>query len=181
MRKTIFRASLTAAALVALGIPAASAGGPPTVTESPGTLCGIQGTWIVRITNDRSTLSGAGYSIEHFTGSFTFVSSATGKWIELSATGTNKMLVDENGDPVPVDNGDGTYSYVTYHSGSGIRTQTSDRGAAGPNYGAGHELTGDIFDAATGDWLGFFDVRPGNRPPPPDGGDPCDEWVAALT
>ena len=170
MRNLLFTAAVAAAA-IALAAPAAGVAGPPNVTSSPGTLCGIDGTWVALVTNDGSTVSGSGYMIEHFSGSFTFVSSATGKWIKFAGTGTDKTLVDANGDPVPVDNGDGTLSFVTYHSGSGIRIQTSDHSAVGPNYGAGHELSGDIIDAATGEWLGFFDVRPGNRPAPPDGGD----------
>ena len=175
MRNRLFAAAVAAAA-VALAAPASGVAGPPDVTTEPGDFCGIAGTWITRITNERETNSPSGATVEHFSGSFRFVSDATGKWIEFDATGMTKF------NSTPVDNGDGTYSLVFVHSGSGIRIRTSDGGLSGPNYGAGHSIVQDVFDSATGEYITTIETRYGNRPPAPNGGDFCaDVVIPALT
>jgi hypothetical protein len=136
--------ALGAAAAVAVAVPAIGLAGPPVVTQNPGSLCGIDGTWVNRIVNDSSNQLPSGGEIGHFHGSFTFTSAATGKAIELISTGMNKF------DPTPVDNGDGTYSLVSIHSGSGLVLKVPNGGLLTTNSGAGHFIVEDVFKIPAG-------------------------------
>jgi hypothetical protein len=174
-RATRLLLAITGWVVIAGAVPVLGLAGPPVVTESSGNLCGIQGTWVNRIVNDDSRQLPGGVEIGHFHGSFTFTSAATGKAIEFLATGTNKF------DPTPVDNGDGTYSLVTVHSGSGIVIKVPNGPVLTANAGAGHFIIEDIFDAATGDYITTRETRVGGRTLP-QGGDFCaDLVVPALT
>jgi hypothetical protein len=168
---------------VAAAVPAVGLASAPQVSSSPGELCGIQGTWVNRIVVDSSKQLPNGVESDHFSGSFTFISDATGKAIEFDGAGTGRMYLK--------DNGDGTYSVVTDHSGSGIRIKVPNGGMLGANYGAGHFIIEDVFVMPPGglaaanpevdQYVTTRESRVGGRPSPPDSGDPCVEWVAVLT
>ena len=104
-------------AAVSLAVAGTAVAGPPETGSEPGTFCGIEGTWTFRTNVDRFMLIGDGF-IAHFSGYGRFTSDATGEWFEFASTGTDKFVG-------LVDNGDGTYSVVLEHSGSGIRLLTS--------------------------------------------------------
>jgi hypothetical protein len=70
------------------------------------------------------------------------VSDATGKGVEFFATGSDKVSL--------VDNGDGTYSVVDEHSGSGTRIKTPNGGELTQNLGAGHSVVADVFQMPAG-------------------------------
>jgi hypothetical protein len=165
---------LAAVAAVAAALPATGLAARPDVTSTPGQLCGIQGTWVTRTVVDSSKQLSNGVMFSHFNGSFTFVSDVTGKEIEFLATGSDKVSL--------VDNGDGTYSVVDEHSGSGIRS-----GGGGQNLGAGHSVIADVFQMPAG---GLANANPdvdqyirtdvifqSPRHLPGDGGDFCADLV----
>jgi hypothetical protein len=134
--------ALAAVAAVAAAVPATGLAARPDVTSTPGQLCGIQGTWVTRTVVDSSKQLSNGVMISHFNGSFTFISDATGKGVEFLATGSDKVSL--------VDNGDGTYSVVEEHSGSGIRIKTPNGGELTQNLGAGHSVVADVFQMPAG-------------------------------
>jgi nitrous oxidase accessory protein NosD len=128
---------LAAVAAAAVVLPGVGLAGPPAVTQEPGQLCGIEGTWANRIVVDSEMQSANGVTISHFHGSSTFTSAATQKSIEFLVTGSDRTSF--------VDNGDGTYSIVTEHSGSGIVIKAPNGGTLTTNAGAGHWITEDVF------------------------------------
>ena len=176
--------AVAALAAAAAAVPAAGRAAKPDVTSAPGQLCGIQGTWLTRTVVDSSKQLSNGLTFSHFSGSSTFVSDATGKGIELLSTGSDRVSL--------VDNGDGTYSVVDEHSGSGIRIKTPNGGELTQNLGAGHSAIADVFQMPAG---GLANANPdvdqylrtdvlfqSPRHLPADGGDFCaDLVIPALT
>jgi hypothetical protein len=174
---------VAAAAAVAIALPGVGAAGPPAVTSEPGNLCGIDGTWVNRTVNESERQLADGVASSHFHGSSTFTSAATGKSIEFLVTGANRISL--------VDNGDGTYSVVTEHSGSGIVIKAANGGTLTTNAGAGHFVTEDVFKMPAGglaaanpevdEYITTRGGRVGGRTTP-DGGDFCaDLVIPALT
>lgn len=170
-------------AVVSLAVVGTAVAGPPETESEAGTFCGIEGTWTFRTNVDRFMLVGDGF-VAHFSGYGRFTSDATGEWIEFASTGTDKFVG-------LVDNGDGTYSVVLEHSGSGIRLLTSS-GLVAPNWGAGKSIVEDVFRMPAGgiaaanpevdEYLFTRSDRVGGRPAPPGGGDLCtDVVIPALT
>jgi hypothetical protein len=182
-RQRLFLAVATVAA-VAAAVPATGLAAKPDVTSEPGELCGIQGTWVTRTVVASSKLLSNGAMFSHFSGSFTFISDARGKGIEFLATGSDKVSL--------VDNGDGTYSVVDEHSGSGTRIKTPNGGELTQNLGAGRSVIADVFEMPAG---GLANASPdvdqyirtdvifqSPRQLPADGGDFCaDLVIPALT
>lgn len=155
----------------------------PVVTQNPGRLCGIQGTWVNRTVNDSENQMANGVSMSHFHGSNTFISGATGKAIEFDATGMHKVYLQ--------DNGDGTYSVVDDSSGSGIIIRVPNGPLLTTAAGAGHFIFEDVFvmppgglaaaDPDVDQYITTRGGRVGGRTVP-DGGDFCaDLVIPALT
>jgi hypothetical protein len=177
--------ALAAAAAVVAALPALGAAAKPIPQTMPGQLCGIQGTWVNTETNDSTRQLANGVTISHFHGSSIFTSAATGKGIEFLSTSTDKS------DPTLVDNGDGTYSIVTVHSGSGIVIKVSNGPTLATNAGAGHFISEDVWKMPAGglaaanpavdEYVTFRMTRVGGRTTS-DGGDFCGDLVIpALT
>lgn len=182
-RQRLFLA-VAAVAAVAAAVPATGVAARPEVTSTPGQLCGVHGTWVTRTVMDSSRQLSNGVMISHSSGSFTFISDTTGKGIEFLATGSDKVSL--------VDNGDGTYSIVDEHSGSGIRIKTPNGGELTQNLGAGRSVIADVFQMPAG---GLANANPdldqyirtdvlfqSPRHLPANGGDFCaDLVIPALT
>jgi hypothetical protein len=147
-RRKLFLA-IAAVVAVAAAVPALGLASKPDVTATPGQLCGIHGIWVTRTVVDSSKQLSNGSMFSHFSGSFTFISDATGKGVEFLATGSDNVSL--------VDNGDGTYSVVDEHSGSGIRTKTPNGGELTQNLGAGHSVIADVFQMPA---AGFANANP---------------------
>jgi hypothetical protein len=174
---------IAASATLAIALPGVGAAGPPAVSSEPGSLCGIEGTFVNRTVNESERQLASGVTSSHFHGSTTFTSAATGKSIEFLATGADRTSL--------VDNGDGTYSVVTEHSGSGIVIKAASGGTLTTNAGAGHFITEDVFKLPAGglaaanpdvdEYITTRGGRVGGRTTP-DGGDFCaDLVIPALT
>jgi hypothetical protein len=144
--------ALAAAAAVAVAVPALGFGGPPVVGEPrPANWCGqVPGTFVDTVVAERSHDAG-GNLIEHIRLTSVFTAAATGKSIESSASSTAKA----NG---PIDNGDGTFSFVTKITGLVLQFKVPNgpvlKAANGePIRSAGVLTVTDVFDSATGDYI----------------------------
>jgi hypothetical protein len=176
---------LAAAAAAAAAVPALGVAAKPIPDAVAGELCGIQGAWVNRVVNDNTLQLANGTSSGHFHGSSTFTSGTTGKAIEFLATDASKF------DPTPRDNGDGTYSLVSVHSGSGIVIKVPNGPTLTTNSGAGHFIYEDVWKLPAGglaaanpevdEYVTFRVTRVGGRTTS-EGGDLCaDVLLPALT
>jgi hypothetical protein len=144
--------ALTAAAAMAVAVPALGFAGPPVVSEpQPGDWCGVvPGTFVDTVVTD-FTRDAGGNLIEHVRFTSLFTATATGKSIESSGANTTRSTG-------PIDNGDGTVSFVTQITGLALKFQIPNgpvlEAANGePIRSAGVLSIEDIFDAATGDYI----------------------------
>jgi hypothetical protein len=144
--------ALAAAAAVAVAVPALGLAGPPVVSEpQPGDWCGVvPGTFVDTVATEFSRDAGRNV-IEHVRFTSVFTATATGKSIVSSSANTARSTG-------PIDNGDGTISFVTQMTGLLLKFQIPNgpvlKAANGePIRSAGVLTVEDIFDAATGDYV----------------------------
>jgi hypothetical protein len=132
--------------------------GPPVTNEQfravtihPATWCGeVQGT-AVDTTVEHYMQDASGNIIDNVRFTRVFTATATGKSIISSASTTEKSSG-------PIDNGDGTVSYVTALDGLALKFQIPNgpvlKSADGePLRSAGVLVFEDLFDAASGDYI----------------------------
>lgn len=116
LKLRLFLASVTAVSAVALAASAAASAAPPQVEGPyPSTWCGVvPGTRVDTIQSDVEQAGGG--TIDHFTASSVFTATATGRSIISSGASTSKVTG-------PIDNGDGTYGFVTTSTGLVLKFQ----------------------------------------------------------
>jgi hypothetical protein len=149
---------LTATALAAAtsafawqGPPVVNAEFRPPPDVHPQTWCGeVQGTAVDTIV-EHYMQDASGNIIDNVRFTRVFTATATGKSIVSSASTTEKSRG-------PIDNGDGTISFVTALNGLALKFQVSNgpvlKAADGePLRSAGVLVFEDVFDAATGDYI----------------------------
>src|SRR6266516_154836 len=150
----VFVAAALAGATSALGWQ-----GPPVVNEEfrpppdvhPLTWCGqVQGTAVDTIV-EHYMVDASGNIIDNVRFTRVFTATATGKAIVSSASTTAKSQG-------PIDNGNGTNSFVTAINGLALKFQALDgpvlKAADGqPLRSAGVLVFEDVFDAPTGDYI----------------------------
>jgi hypothetical protein len=150
-------------AVVAASLAAASSAlgfaGPPIVNQEfrpapdvhPATWCGqVEGTAVDTIV-EHYMVDASGNIIDNVRFTRVFTATATGKAIVSSAATTEKSQG-------PIDNGDGTISFVTAMNGLALKFQVPNgpvlKTADGqPLRSAGVLIFEDVFDAATGDYI----------------------------
>ena len=151
-------AMVVTAALTVVGSAAAFTG-PPVVNQKfrpppdvhPETWCGqVDGT-AVDTTVEHFMADGSGNIIDNVRFTQVFTATATGNAIVSSASTTDKTLG-------PIDNGDGTISFVTTINGLALKFRALNgamlKAADGePLRSAGVLVFEDVFDAATGDYI----------------------------
>ena len=169
-----------AAALMAL--TASSAGAAPIVEHghSSGTdissapLCGIEGTTVTRFVDDFQVFADNTFKDE-FRGKAVFTSAATGKSVSIFAA------QQASGPNDPIDNGDGTITFVTTFKG--IPEQLKIANGPVLTRDAGTVTLFQTFDAATGDFIST--TASGEKGPHPELESGfelfCDVIVPALT
>jgi hypothetical protein len=110
-------AGVAVASTVGLAAPAVGSAAPPQVQPpEPGTWCGVvPGTFVDTITSDVERQAD-GNAIDHFTLMSVFTASETGRSIISSASSTSRSTG-------PIDNGDGTFGFVTQISGLVLKFQ----------------------------------------------------------
>ena len=147
-------AASLAAATSALGLT-----GPPVVNQEfrpppdvhPATWCGqVQGTAVDTIV-EHYMVDASGNIIDNVRFTRVFTATATGKAIVSSASTTEKSQG-------PIDNGDGTISFITAINGLTLKFQALNgpvlKAADGqPLRSAGVLIFEDVFDRATGDYI----------------------------
>jgi len=162
----------TIALLGALVFPAAGIAGKPVVNEHdnftsdpyPDGWCGIDGTSI-DVVHDQYRQDASGASIENVNITTYFTATSTGKSMTIQSSGVHQQNT-------PIDNGDGTFTFILANSGIGPKftfadgTHLLDRGTVG------FALTVDSNDEFVS-----FDVlyQHGQRPPG------CDTIIAELS
>jgi len=157
--KHLLGAAMVVAAALTVASSAAGFSGPPIVNQEfrpppdvhPETWCGqVDGT-AVDTTVEHFLADGSGNIIDNVRFSQVFTATATGKAIVSSASTTTKTLG-------PIDNGDGTISFVTNINGLALKFQALNGGVlkaadGEPLRSAGVLSFEDVFDAATGDYI----------------------------
>jgi hypothetical protein len=177
----------TVSALSAIAVvPAFGVSGRPVVNElihfadAPGALdtwCGsVEGRYSDRgVEHYMQDASGNFIDTLHFTSVFT--AESTGKSLEANGTGTARSVG-------PIDNGDGTISFVTHFTGLALQFKIPNgpvlQDANGkPLIGAGEVTTTDVFDAVTGEYITTIESWHGPHPVR-DGVDICGPSIAYL-
>ena len=175
-------AAVAVASAVGLAAPAAGSATPRQAEPPrPGMWCGVvPGTFVDTVTTDVEHATGGG-AIEHVTSRTVFTASATGRSIVASGASTAKTTG-------PIDNGDGTYGFVTTDAGLVLKFQVLDgpvfKDANGnPIIGAGTLSFEDVFSSPvpsdqtyiTTIDLGFNGPHPGRQ-----GVDICTPTVSYL-
>jgi hypothetical protein len=151
--------ALAAAAALAFAVPALGVAGPPVVNDHakftsdphPQTWCGVVDGTAVDTVVEHFQQDANGNVIDNIRFTSVFTATATGKSIESAGAATTRV----NG---PIDNGDGTISFVAKLTGLVLKFQIPNgpvlKAANGePIRSAGVLTTEDIFDAATGDYI----------------------------
>jgi hypothetical protein len=161
MHRRIWVAVATVVALsAAVAVPAYGFTGPPVVNgtihfaDPPGPLDSWCGSVVGRYADsgvEHYMQDGDGNIIDNVRFTSTFTAEATGKTIEADASSTTKSTG-------PIDNGDGTISFVTKTSGLVLQFKIPNgpvlKDADGkPLRGAGVLMITDVFDAVTGDYI----------------------------
>jgi hypothetical protein len=180
---------LAALGVVAIALVAASSAsaftGPPVVNDltkftsdpEPGTWCGqVEGTAVDTVV-EHFMQDASGNIVDNVNLRSVFTATATGKSIISSASNTTRTTG-------PIDNGDGTISFVTNVTGLVLRFQIPNgpvlKATNGePIRGAGVLTTEDVFDAATGDYITTNESFSGPHPVR-EGVDICGPSVAYL-
>jgi hypothetical protein len=119
----------------------------------PDSWCGLAGTSVDQVVANFPTANGSRASINVLT---TFTVTATGKSLEIRATGVRK-------EGAPIDNGDGTFSMIFTNAGLSPMFKIPNGPVIGVDVGL---IMFDVtFDKATGDFVSFSVVRiAGQRP-----------------
>lgn len=157
--KHLLAASVTVAAALAVAASALGFTGPPVVNQEfrpppdvhRATWCGqVQGTALDTIV-EHYMVDANGNIIDNVRFTRVFTAAATGKAIVSSASTTEKTQG-------PIDNGDGTISFVTATNGLALKFKALNgavlKAADGePLRSAGVLVFEDVFDAATGDYI----------------------------
>ena len=119
----------------------------------PDSWCGLAGTSVDRVVANFPTADESRASINVLT---TFTVTATGKSLEIRATGVRK-------EGAPIDNGDGTFSMIFTNAGLSPMFKIPNGPVIGVDVGL---IMFDVtFDKATGDFVSFSVVRiAGQRP-----------------
>ena len=156
MRKTFWPllAGLTLAlALAATASPAVIGHDHFTSDPYPDSWCGLAGTSVDRVVANYTPADESRSSINVLT---TFTVTATGKQLEIRATGVRH-------ESAPIDNGDGTYSLIFTNAGQSPKFKVPNGPVIGLDVGL---ITFDVtFDNSTGDFVSFSVVRvAGQRP-----------------
>jgi hypothetical protein len=161
---------------------ASTAGAAPLVDRFHGTfsdtfqdnICGIDGTSVVNGMDNIQVFADGTFKDE-FRLNQVFTSAATGKSVVLFAA--NQFV----GDGPPIDNGDGTITFVSTFKGLPEKVKLPNGRVLLRD--AGFVSFNDTFDATTGDFLGTT-ISPENGPHPDldsDGALFCDVIVPALS
>jgi len=157
MRRLFALAALTGVLLVVLMASSASAAQPVindhfhfTTTPIVSDFCGVPGTEVDTVV-EHYAQDASGNFIDNVHASEFFTATATGKTIVASDSAT----IRTSG---PIDNGDGTFSFVTSETGLLVHFQILNgpilKSASGePIRSAGVLTITDIFDAATGNYI----------------------------
>jgi hypothetical protein len=157
--KQLFGTLLVIAGALAVAGSALAWQGPPVVNEQfrpppdahPATWCGeVQGTAVDTVV-EHYMQDASGNFIDNVRFTRVFTATATGKSIMSSASTTSKSQG-------PIDNGDGTISFVTAMNGLALKFQIPNgpvlKAANGePLRSAGVLVFEDLFDAATGNYI----------------------------
>jgi hypothetical protein len=157
--KHLLAALVMAAAALAAATSALGFTGPPLVNQEfrpppdvhPATWCGqVQGTAVDTIV-EHYMVDASGNIIDNVRSTRVFTATATGKAIISSAS----TMAKSQG---PIDNGNGTISFVTAINGLALKFQALDgpvlKAADGqPLRSAGVLVFEDVFEAATGDYI----------------------------
>jgi hypothetical protein len=157
--KHLLAALVVVAAALAAATSALGFTGPPVVNQEfrpapdvhPATWCGqVEGTAVDAIV-EHYMQDASGNIIDNVRFTRVFTATATGKSIVSTASTTAKSQG-------PIDNGDGTVSFVTAINGLALKFQALNgpvlKAADGqPLRSAGVLVFEDVFDAATGDYI----------------------------
>jgi hypothetical protein len=170
------------AAVLALALLASSAGAAAIVSHShdngtdtfTGSVCGIDGTFVSKFSDNLQIFADNTFKDENMTDTV-FTSAATGKSVVLfnaqQASGPND----------PIDNGDGTMTFVTFFKGLPEKLKLPNGGVLSRD--AGFVTIYNTFDATTGDFISStFSGEKGPHPDLESGFTVfCDVIVPALT
>jgi hypothetical protein len=151
--------ALAVATALAVAVPALGLAGQPVVNEHstfvsdpyPESWCGaVDGTAVDTVV-EHFVEDESGNFIDNVRLTSVFTATASGKSLESSAAATTRAYG-------PIDNGDGTFSFVEKVTGLVLQFKVPDgpvlKGADGkPLVGAGELSIVDIFDSATGDYI----------------------------
>jgi hypothetical protein len=158
---------------LALPVGGSAATGPPVVSGHgsfgpfPDNQCGIDGTTVISISGV-TKIDATGATLQHGDVKGTFTSSATGKSIDFHSSETEKTTA-------PVDNGDGTYSFLLH--GSGLIDKVSVPNGPPLDVIAGERDILFTVDAATGEYISLQWLHTGGS----SGIVGCDVIVPALS
>ena len=181
MRRLIALAGLAGGLLVALSFPVSGIAAKPVVHEHftihdtfADNFCGIDGTSVVNGVGDYTEYANGTYKLTQSIKQI-FTATASGKSLEFQLAGPILGAVN------PIDNGDGTVTFVTTFKGLAEKIKV----AHGPTLprDAGVITLAQTFDAITGDFISFQILSQHGPHPEADsnGALLCEVVVPALT